>query len=353
MIALHHRGRAADDFANLSGWHELPFLADHAHVVAVHRPTNRRKLVGMFVRGEHARAAALGHAIIFDQAAGPALQDLGLQLGRKRCRGGKFQCVMRQVEVAKIGHIENPPILHRHQHRMSRGMLFTELEKGACLKLWHQYDRAAGTKRGQKADQSRVRIKPCRDDRYGISAIAAEPTDMVPAHAMRLNDPLRRARGSRRVDDVERLIRADLDRLWRWAAGGQPAVERCVSRAGIERDALRGDQIGNRGKMIRNGFVGEQMGCIAVGNHRAQLCGRCRWRQRRNDSTGAERADEHRSIGNTARGADRNDTAGQHAVPQQPRADAIGQSIERLISDALAVADDRDVTLPGAGLQRK
>ena len=98
-IALHHHRRAADDLADLALRHELAVLVDQPDLVLRHRLADGVQLVGMLVRQQRAGAAAFGHAVIFDEAAGPALQDVALQFGGERRRGAELHPIRRQIEA--------------------------------------------------------------------------------------------------------------------------------------------------------------------------------------------------------------------------------------------------------------
>ena len=83
----------ADDLADLAGLDRPAVVVDQPHLVFGHRLAHSVQLVRMFVRQQNAGAAAFGHAVIFGQAPGPALQDVGLQVGGEWRGGAEFHPV--------------------------------------------------------------------------------------------------------------------------------------------------------------------------------------------------------------------------------------------------------------------
>jgi hypothetical protein len=142
-VAVHHRARAADDFARLAGWQLAASLVDQADVVARQRPADGVQFVGMLVREQCATAAAFGHAVVLDEAARPAREDVGLQRGGKRRAGAELHPKRAQVEVAEARVRQQPLILHRHEHRMRRAVPLRELEIAQHIERVHQHDAAA------------------------------------------------------------------------------------------------------------------------------------------------------------------------------------------------------------------
>ncbi len=93
-----------DHLAGLAARHLAAFLVDQADVAALGRLADGVQLVGMQVRLEDAGAAAFGHAVELDQAAGPALEHVGLER-RVEGRAGAELVVeaRRDRELSKSG----------------------------------------------------------------------------------------------------------------------------------------------------------------------------------------------------------------------------------------------------------
>ena len=166
--------------------------------MAGQRLADRMELVRMLVRDQAATAAALGHAVIFDQATGPALEDIRLKRRAEGGAGAELHLEAGQVIVAKGRLFEDAAILHRHQHGVGHAVLVRQLEEAEGVELIHQDRRAAHAHGGEEADQGRVGIERCRQKGHRTGAIAqsAAPARVGPPHLVRLNNALGRARGA-------------------------------------------------------------------------------------------------------------------------------------------------------------
>ena len=126
---------------------------DHCAVLLHQHQLDPRKgaadgvqLVGVFVRDQRGSAAALGHAPIFDQAARPAGEHIGLEVGReggrqshRLKRGGvgkgnfiRVQCLAFKGEITVL---KDSAVIHRvAHHRVSdRGHVHPKLMSSASL----------------------------------------------------------------------------------------------------------------------------------------------------------------------------------------------------------------------------
>ena len=69
----------------------MAVLVNESDVVARQGLAHGVQLVRVFVRPQAAAAAAFGHSVVLDQAAGPARQDVGLQSRREGCAGAELR----------------------------------------------------------------------------------------------------------------------------------------------------------------------------------------------------------------------------------------------------------------------
>jgi hypothetical protein len=133
VVAGHHAGRVAHHLAGLAGGTRAR-LVDQADVVALGRPAHGVQLVGVQVGFEDAGAAAFGHAVELGQAAGPARQHVGLELGAKR-RAGAELGESAQVEIAELRQRHDALVLHRHQHGVRDAVLLGQLQVARASNL--------------------------------------------------------------------------------------------------------------------------------------------------------------------------------------------------------------------------
>ena len=90
VVAIHHAGRSAHDLALLAGRQLAPLLVDEADVGALAGAAHGVQLVGVVVAVQLAAYAALGHPVVLDEPARPALQYFGLEGGTKRRAGAEL-----------------------------------------------------------------------------------------------------------------------------------------------------------------------------------------------------------------------------------------------------------------------
>ncbi len=172
VVAGHHSRRVADDFAGRAARQLAAGLVDEADVVALGGLADGVQLVRMLVRGEDAGAAALGHAVELDQAAGPARDDVGLERGGERRAGAELHAERRQVVRAEARARHQPLVLHRHQHRVGDAVALGEREVAVDVELLHQHDRAAEGDGREEDDQRRVRVERRRQQRHRLARVA-------------------------------------------------------------------------------------------------------------------------------------------------------------------------------------
>ena len=94
VVAGHHAGERPTTSPGSPARQLAPLLVDQPDVVARGRLADRVQLVRVLVRVEDAGAAAFGHAVELDQAAGPALQHVGLERGGERRAGAELHAGM-------------------------------------------------------------------------------------------------------------------------------------------------------------------------------------------------------------------------------------------------------------------
>ena len=138
VVSVHDRGRMPDDLADLALRHFLAGLVDEANVVVRRRLADGVELVGMEMGRQDAGAAAFGQAVVLGEAAGPALQHVGLDVCRERRAGRQLHDEAREVVAVEIRHGHDPPVLHRHQHGVGGAVPFRQLQKAIRVEFLHQ-----------------------------------------------------------------------------------------------------------------------------------------------------------------------------------------------------------------------
>ena len=105
---------------------------------------------------EKRRAAAFGHAIEFDEAAGPALEHVSLQRGGKGGAGRELEDVARKIVFPEIIALHDPAILHRNEHRMGRAALLRKAKEFPSVELGHQHGGGAMRQRRKENNEGRI-----------------------------------------------------------------------------------------------------------------------------------------------------------------------------------------------------
>jgi len=129
VIAGHHHARASDDFADFALSHFAPVLVDQTQVSARGGLADGVELVRKRVGEQHTGAAAFGHAVDLDQQTWPTPDDVGLQLGCKRCARAGLQAEARQVEAIEVWQRHDALVLHRHEHDVRRALALGHLQE--------------------------------------------------------------------------------------------------------------------------------------------------------------------------------------------------------------------------------
>jgi hypothetical protein len=356
VVAAHHGRRTAHNFTNRADLAErnfVPGLIDQADVVAFGRLAHRRQLVRAFVGLEHHGAAALGHAVVLDQPARPAAQDVGLERGGKGGAGAELHAEARQVEgiEGRMGH--QARVLNRHQHAVRGAMAMCQFEVVPGIELGHQYHGAPQHHAGEETDQGGVGVERRRHQghRVGPVAVVERPLRMDPAHAVRLHDALGRAGGARGIDDVEGRLGTDRHRFRDAARRRQPCRERCAGFALVERYPGYGDAVAHGGQFVCRGGVNEEQADFGIGRHVGDGVGCRRGRQRRHRHSGAQGAEEYGGVFERGAGADRDGFPGAHTLALQGRGDAIHHRIERGEGNAAPALDQGGMVRSGPRLR--
>ena len=298
----------------------------------------------MHVAEQGSGAAALGHPVIFDEQPRPAGEHIGLQRRGEGRAGAGLEGEARQVEAVEIGQRHDPLILDRHEHRMGGPVLRRLRHEGARVELAEQHRGAAPGDGGDEADQRGVRIERGGDHRHRIGEAAGRAGDVDPPHRLGLDDALGHAGGAGAVDDVERIVGADLDRYGPAALRRQEGVESDARIAIVERHPLRRD--GRVAQRLRSGGIEEQDPRPAIGDHRGELRRRGRRLERRGNAAGPQRAEKGTGIFDRRRAEDRD-----RYVPGQPfalkrRGNTVEHRVERGIADRPVLADHRRLVRP-------
>ncbi|MPM36958.1 hypothetical protein SDC9_83562 [bioreactor metagenome] len=333
MIAGHHAGGVAHDLADLARRHFTARFVDQADIAVGGRSPDRVQFVRMQMRIENAGAAALGHAVILGERAGPARQHIGLELGAKRRAGAKLEAERRKVVRIKIRQRHDALVLHRHQNGVGSALFLGELKITLGVELLHQHHAATIGQRRKEDHQRGVGIQRRRQqrDRLRPVLIGRAAQHMRPAHAVRLHDALGHAGGTRRIDDVERIARRHLDGLWPTAFCGQPCVERDARRHAVKGHAW---QAGVQRRDIRR-VVRKQPPGTRVAQHRCQGVAGGRWCQRRHRRPRPQRPKKNGCIRHGVQRADGHHIAMAHAVALQGGGDAIHQGIKLCVIQGL------------------
>jgi hypothetical protein len=91
-------------------------------------------------------------------------------------------------------------------------MLLCQLQERRWIELVHQNSLTTSGDRRKKTHKRRVRIQRRRDDcraRRAIAVSGDDPSNLLPAHLVRMHNALRLTSGSRRVNDIEDTIRIE------------------------------------------------------------------------------------------------------------------------------------------------
>ena len=227
VIAGHDALRVPDDFAGGARRQFDTLVVDQTDVVAGRGRADGVYLVRMLACFQYAGAAALGHAVILDQAARPALQDVGLQVGGEGRTGAELGAKTRQVVAVELRQRHDARVLHRHQHRRGRAVFLRQLEESGRIEFRHQHHAAADRERRQETHQRRVRIQRRRHDRDRVRLVVVGKgaLPLPPAHQVRLHDAFRRARRAGRIDQVEWRVRLGSNGCRHRAFRNQPFAE--------------------------------------------------------------------------------------------------------------------------------
>ena len=196
VIAGHDAFGMADDFAGGTRWQFALLVVDQPDVVPRRWTTDGMQLARVQSGFEHAGAATLRHAVVLDQAARPALQDVGFQIGGERRAGAELGAETREIKAVEVRQRHDARVLHRHQHCRGCAMVPCKFEKAGRIEFRHQHHGAAHRERRQETHQRGVRIQRRRDDRDRIRLIVVGKgaLPLPPAHQVRLHDAFRRAR---------------------------------------------------------------------------------------------------------------------------------------------------------------
>ena len=232
---------------------------------------------------------------------------------------------------------------------MGDAMRLRQLQEAPRLELPHQHDGAAARERGQEADQRGVGVERRRAERDGRAELALVACHLAPAHPVGLDDAFRYAGRAGRVDDVERVIRADRHALRRRAGRREPPRERLARSAAIERDAAAMD--GAAAQRRGGGAIQEQVVGLRVSHHRRHLVAGGRWRDRGGDVAGPQRTEEHRGVFDRGARDDRHRLVRPRPVPLQRGGDPVHESVELGIGQPVVVKHQRRAFAALAGMR--
>ncbi len=139
VVARHHAGRAADDLALRTLGQLLALFVDKAQIGVRPGAADGVQLVGELVAVQLAAHAPFGHAVVLDQAAGPAAQHLGLERGLERRAGAELVLQPRQIGLVKGRAVQQALVLHGHQHRVGGGLCLGQLQVLGRVELAHHH----------------------------------------------------------------------------------------------------------------------------------------------------------------------------------------------------------------------
>ncbi len=261
-----------DDLADLAARQLNAVFIDNPHVVAVEWHTHGGKLVRVGVGRQHAGATTFGHAVELDQAARPALENVGLELGMEGGAGAELHDVAVQVIAVEVRAGHDALILNRYQHGVGDAVLFGQFQVALGVKLGHQYNGAAQTDARQEGDQGSVGVQRGGDQGAAVRTIAERQAalDVRPAHAMGLHDALRLAGGAGGVYDVESHLRCDLYRGRYRPRFCQPVAVVRFTAAVVHADQRHAEAIPDAGHGALDAGIGEIQFRGGVGEHAQQ-----------------------------------------------------------------------------------
>ena len=326
----------AHHLAGLARRHLHARVVDQADVVALGRAAHGVQLVGVGVGLQDAGATAFGHAVELHQAARPARQHVGLQRGVERGAGAELHAKAAEVVRVEIGPRHQAAVLHRHQHGVGHPLGLRERQPAGGVELGHQQHRAAIGQRGKEHHQRGVGVQRGGEQRHRVRPVAVDGAarHVHPAHAVRLHDALGRARGARRVDDVEGPAGFDRHQLGGSAGRSQPVGQRTADGAAVERDARHRAQAGIVHRIGRRG-IGEQHPRARVLQHARKGVGRAAGCQRRHHHPGPQRTEVDRGVVDGGGRADGDRIAGAQTVALQRGGHPVHAIVERGVVDGV------------------
>ena len=116
VVARHHPCRSTHNFARLSAWQLIARFVDEADVRACAGTAYGVQFFRVGVAMQLAAHAAFGHAVVFDELAGPAAQHLGFELWLEGGAGAKLVLQTAQVSLLKVWAVHEALVLHGYQH---------------------------------------------------------------------------------------------------------------------------------------------------------------------------------------------------------------------------------------------
>ena len=243
-----------------------------------------------------------------------------------------------------------PLILHRYQHRVRNAFARGNLQIARGVEFGHHVQAATIGERRHHERERRVRVKRGGDQRFllglAISRIGANGC-MFPTHPARMDDALGGAGRSAGIDDVERVARGAADILRNRAFLCHPTID--IGRIGLgfvehdggERRQVFAGQIGALGR------IDEQVHRHAIAQHRAQLPGRSRGRQRRRTAARPHGGQIGEGIAHGSRSQDCDGLPLTQPVPLQLRRHPVDQRRHLPPGEALPPVVQRNPIRPG------
>ena len=355
VVAVHDLADASDDLAPGAERQLLAVVVDDLDVLRGIGLPDRVQLVGPFMSAQDREGRAFRHAVDFDQAARPGLDERALPLRRQMGTGTPLH---RGCKAAHRGHrlgiVHQAADLDGHEVDIARRCVFAGADEFRRRELPEETHAAAGIERVDQRAHRPVAVKR-RGGKGNYALREGERSELhrrVRAHGVVDHDAFRPAGRTRAVDDVELVSERDVDRR----TIGRRRFEKRVQLLPARRFEIRGDppeweRHGVPGQQCAAGLRGEEYRRAGIREHACDGIGADQGRDRYGGRTGLENAQDDGRGPRAGVGDKRDAPAFRNACRDQRIGDAIGAQIEFAPADRLAHVVQRRISGTGAAVE--